>query len=67
MTLATLRAHIWKGGNDVQLHYKANGRKEIKEIKEAPKAEPEPAAAAPSAAESDPAPSTGTATPPTTG
>ncbi|KAK0376686.1 WD domain-containing protein [Colletotrichum limetticola] len=67
MTLATLRAHIWKGGNDVQLHYKANGRKEIKEIKEAPKAEPEPAAVAPSAVESDPAPSTGTATPPTTG
>lgn len=29
MTLATLRAYIWKGGNDVVLHYKANGRKEI--------------------------------------
>ena len=29
MSLATLRAHIWKGGNDIVLHYKANGRKEI--------------------------------------
>ncbi|KAH6656827.1 WD domain-containing protein [Truncatella angustata] len=29
MSLATLRAHIWKGGNDVVLHYKANGRKDI--------------------------------------
>ncbi len=29
MTLATLRAHIWKGGNDVMLYYKANGKKEI--------------------------------------
>ncbi len=29
MTLATLRAHIWKGANDVVLYYKANGRKEI--------------------------------------
>ncbi|KAK8133746.1 hypothetical protein PG984_005758 [Apiospora sp. TS-2023a] len=25
MSLATLRAHIWKGGNDVALYYKANG------------------------------------------
>ncbi|KAI1780599.1 WD40 repeat-like protein [Hypoxylon cercidicola] len=29
MSLATLRAHIWKGGNDVVLYYKANGRKDI--------------------------------------
>lgn len=29
MSLATLRAHVWKGGNDIVLHYKANGRKEI--------------------------------------
>ncbi|KAI0884818.1 WD40 repeat-like protein [Annulohypoxylon maeteangense] len=29
MSLATLRAHIWKGGSDVVLCYKANGRKEI--------------------------------------
>lgn len=30
MTLATLRTHVWRGGNDVILHYKANGRKEIR-------------------------------------
>lgn len=30
MSLATLRAHIWKGGNDIVLYYKANGKKEIK-------------------------------------
>ena len=30
LTLATLRAHIWKGGSDIMLFYKANGRKEIK-------------------------------------
>ena len=29
MTLATLRAHIWKGGADVMLYYKANGRKSL--------------------------------------
>ncbi|KAI1076502.1 WD40 repeat-like protein [Whalleya microplaca] len=29
MSLATLRAHVWKGGNDVVLYYKANGRKKI--------------------------------------
>lgn len=29
MSLATLRTHVWKGGNDIVLHYKANGRKEI--------------------------------------
>ena len=29
MTLATLRAHIWKGAYDVPLYYRANGRKEI--------------------------------------
>ena len=30
MTLATLRARIWKGGADVMLYYKTNGRKELK-------------------------------------
>lgn len=30
MTLATLRAHIWKGGADVMLYYKSNGRKPIR-------------------------------------
>lgn len=54
MTLATLRAHIWKGSSDVQLYYKANGRKEI------PNPPPEPAAAP----EPEPAPSQGTETPP---
>ena len=29
MSLATLRAHVWKGGNDIVLYYKANGRKHI--------------------------------------
>ena len=29
MSLATLRTHVWKGGNDIILHYKANGRKVI--------------------------------------
>ena len=31
MTLASIRAHIWRGGSDVLLYYKANGRKEIKQ------------------------------------
>ncbi|KAK5165387.1 uncharacterized protein LTR77_008916 [Saxophila tyrrhenica] len=30
MTLATIRSHIWRGGGDVVLYYKANGRKEIR-------------------------------------
>jgi WD repeat-containing protein 48 len=29
MTLATIRTHIWRGGGDVLLHYKANGKKKI--------------------------------------
>ena len=41
MTLATLRAHVWKGGADVMLYYKANGRKHL--VLNNP-AEPEPAA-----------------------
>ena len=32
MTLASIRAHIWRGGGDVVLYYKANGRKEIKPL-----------------------------------
>lgn len=32
MTLASIRAHIWRGGGDVVLFYKANGRKEIKHV-----------------------------------
>ncbi|KAF6820367.1 UBP9-binding protein [Colletotrichum musicola] len=53
MTLATLRTHIWKGSSDVQLFYKANGRKEI------PNPPPQPAVSEP-----EPAPSQGTSTPP---
>jgi WD repeat-containing protein 48 len=30
MTLASIRAHVWRGGGDVLLLYKANGRKEIR-------------------------------------
>ncbi|KAL1879100.1 hypothetical protein VTK73DRAFT_7324 [Phialemonium thermophilum] len=41
MSLATLRAHIWKGGSDIVLKYKANGRKEIPAPKRAPAPIPE--------------------------
>jgi len=29
MTLATIRSSLWRGGGDVLLYYKANGRKQI--------------------------------------
>jgi WD repeat-containing protein 48 len=29
MSLATIRTHIWRGGGDVLLHYKSNGKKSI--------------------------------------
>lgn len=29
MTLATIRTHIWRGGGDVLLHYRSNGKKRI--------------------------------------
>jgi len=53
MSLATLRAHVWKGGADVMLYYKSNGRKPIKYEKRpesltgpsTPAAQPTPAAA----------------------
>ncbi len=32
MTLATIRAHVWRGGGDVLMYYKANGRKQIKPL-----------------------------------
>jgi len=51
MTLATLRAHIWKGGADVMLYYKSNGRKPIRYEK-----------ADPSTAASTPTPTTSAAT-----
>lgn len=38
MTLATLRAHVWKGGTDVVLHYRANGRKKLR-LRDAPEAQ----------------------------
>ena len=34
MSLATIRTHVWKGGNDVVLYYKANGRKVITPLKQ---------------------------------
>lgn len=30
MTLATIRARMWRGGGDIYLQYKANGRKQIR-------------------------------------
>jgi WD repeat-containing protein 48 len=30
MTLASIRAHVWRGGSDVVLYYKPNGKREIK-------------------------------------
>jgi len=30
MTLATIRSHLWRGGSDILLHYRATGAKEIK-------------------------------------
>lgn len=44
MSLATLRAHVWKGGNDIVLYYKANGRKEIRFPPPAPLTPEEPPA-----------------------
>ncbi|OCL14563.1 WD repeat protein-like protein [Glonium stellatum] len=41
MTLASIRAHVWRGGGDVILFYKSNGRKEIQH---APRALTPPAA-----------------------
>lgn len=40
MTLATLRAHVWKGGNDVLLYYKSNGKKSFEVKKTVPEAVP---------------------------
>lgn len=36
MTLASMRAHVWRGGGDVILHYKANGKKAIKPLPQHP-------------------------------
>lgn len=32
LSLATLRTHIWKGGNDIVLYYKTNGRKTLRPL-----------------------------------
>lgn len=40
MNLATLRTHVWKGGNDIMLYYKANGRKEILPLPSATNSQP---------------------------
>ncbi|KAF5020246.1 hypothetical protein F66182_7724 [Fusarium sp. NRRL 66182] len=39
-TLATLRTHLWKGGNDIALYYKANGNKEIRPFPPPPEPKP---------------------------
>jgi WD repeat-containing protein 48 len=53
MTLATIRAHLWRTGGDMVLHYKSNGKKEIRLIgsqidsgdtKPTPEATPQPEA-----------------------
>ncbi|KAK7535884.1 uncharacterized protein J3D65DRAFT_626600 [Phyllosticta citribraziliensis] len=46
MTLATIRAHVWRGGGDVLLYYRANGRKEIKHAATSSAAASSPGAAA---------------------
>ncbi|KIH86327.1 WD repeat-containing protein 48 [Sporothrix brasiliensis 5110] len=35
MSLATVRAHIWKNSNDIMLYYKSNGRKKLPTAAEA--------------------------------
>lgn len=57
MTLATLRAYIWKGGNDVVLYYKANGKKAIPQ---APTPEENAAASSPQGGDTPPATTTAT-------
>ncbi|KAK7403457.1 hypothetical protein QQX98_010778 [Neonectria punicea] len=55
-SLAALRTHIWKGGSDIVLHYKANGRRELRPFPPSPILKPaeeeeveEPTEAAPEA------------------
>ncbi|KKA26181.1 hypothetical protein TD95_003759 [Thielaviopsis punctulata] len=47
MSLATLRAHVWKSGSDVVLYYKANGRRKVPVPKPAPMIPPEEPVSAP--------------------
>lgn len=51
MNLATLRTHVWKGGSDIMLYYKANGRKEILPLRTSSDAAPVEAAPAQDTAE----------------
>lgn len=60
MSLAALRAHVWKSGNDILLYYRANGRKEI------PTSRPAPLPGAANGAAGDGA-AAGTASAPTSG
>lgn len=53
ISLATLRTHIWKGGNDIVLYYKTNGKKELR-----PLPPPEPEAEEPEETPASPAPGT---------
>lgn len=49
MTLATIRAYIWRSSGDMVLYYKANGKKEIRprpDELETPTASVSPGAAA---------------------
>ncbi|KAF7554318.1 hypothetical protein G7046_g6844 [Stylonectria norvegica] len=39
-SLATLRTHVWKGGSDIVLHYRSNGRKEIRPFPPSPALQP---------------------------
>ncbi|KAF2145762.1 uncharacterized protein K452DRAFT_244090 [Aplosporella prunicola CBS 121167] len=50
MTLATMRAHVWRGAGDVLLLYRANGRKEIRPAKPPTPEPPEGAGSAAAAA-----------------
>jgi len=49
MTLATIRSHLWRGGGDVILYYKANGRKQILHAPAAPQVASIPTAPKPDA------------------
>lgn len=56
MNLATLRTHVWKGGSDIMLYYKANGRKEILPLRTSSDAVPVEAAPVQATAEPTEAP-----------
>ncbi|CAI4219673.1 unnamed protein product [Parascedosporium putredinis] len=58
MSLATLRAHLWKGGTDVVLYYRSNGRKAIRLRTPVP-AEPPSAQEEATTAEEEPNATTG--------